>query len=70
MGKAGMQVAQINALKPGMVISSSGQMLYQNPGYAVGTPTSSLNLAGISTTTLMVGGLLLVGVFMMMGRNK
>jgi hypothetical protein len=70
MGKAGMSIASINALKPGMVISPNGTMLYQNPGYAVGTPTSSLNLAGMSTTTLLVGGLLLVGVFMMMGRNK
>lgn len=70
MGKAGMSLASINALKPGMVISPNGTMLYQNPGYAVGTPTSSLNLAGMSTTTLLVGGLLLVGVFMMMGRNK
>jgi hypothetical protein len=69
MGKAGMTVAQINALKPGMAISPNGQMLYQNPGYAVGTPTSSLNLGGISTTTLMVGGLLLLGAVLMFSKK-
>jgi hypothetical protein len=70
MGKAGMSIASINALKPGMVISPNGTMLYQNPGYAVGTPTSSLNLSGISSTTMLVGGLIAVALVMMMGRNK
>jgi hypothetical protein len=70
MGKAGFDLAKLSAIQPGTVLSANGAILRQNPGYAVGTPTSSLNLGGISTTTLLVGGLLLVGVFMMMGRNK
>ena len=71
MGKAGMSLASINALKPGMVISPNGQMLYQNPGYAVGSAGSALNVGGLSTTTLMVGGLLLLGAaFMFSSRGR
>jgi hypothetical protein len=69
MGKAGFDLAKLSAIQPGTVLSANGAILRQNPGYAVGTPTSSLNLGGISTTTLMVGGLLLVGVMFMMGRK-
>ena len=69
MGKAGFDLAKLSAIQPGTVLSANGAILRQNPGYAVGTPTSSLNLGGMSTTTLLVGGLILVGVFMMMGRK-
>jgi hypothetical protein len=71
MVSQGFKLADINAMKPGMSISPSGQMLYQNPGYAVGTPTSALNLgAGFSPSTLMLGGLVLGGfVLMSMGKK-
>ena len=70
MGKAGFDLAKLSAIQPGTVLSANGAILRQNPGYAVGTPTSSLNLGGMSTTTLLVGGLLLVGVMFMMSKGR
>lgn len=68
--KGVMTLAQINAIQPGTVVSANGAILRQNPGYAVGTPiTGSLNLGGISTTTLMVGGLLLIGAMFMFSKK-
>ena len=70
LAKMGFTLAQINAIQPGTVVSANGAILRQNPGYAVGTPTMAGNL-GISTTTLMVGGLLLIGAaFMFSGRGR
>lgn len=53
--KQGFTLAQINAIQPGTVVTAGG-ILRQNPGYAVGSPTSATNL-GISTNTLMLGAL-------------
>ena len=69
MGKAGMTLAQINAIQPGTVVSANGSILRQSTGYAVPGTTLTSTLSGMSTTTLLVGGLILVGVFMMMGRK-
>ena len=72
LAKMGFTLAQINAIQPGTVVSANGAILRQNPGYAVGTPTGSFSLgtSSISTTALMVGGLLLLGaLFMFSGRR-
>lgn len=70
MGKMGFNLLQIKAIQPGTVVSKDGSILRQNPGYAVGSPTMSANL-GISTTTLMVGGVaVLAVVFMFSGRGR
>lgn len=70
--KSGMTLAEINAIQPGTVVSANGAILRQNPGYAVGTASGTLNLGTgtISTSTLMIGGLLIFGVLLMtMGKK-
>lgn len=69
MGKMGLSLLQIKAIQPGTVVSADGAILRQNPGYAVGSPTMSANL-GISTTTLVLGGLGLVAVALMFSGRK
>lgn len=71
MVKAGLTLAEINAIQPGTVVSANGAILRQNPGYAVGTPTGTLNLGtGLSTGALMIGGIVVVGILLMsMGRK-
>lgn len=70
LAKMGFDLARINAIQPGTVVSSSGAILRQSEGYAVGTPTVAANL-GISTTTLVVGGIaLLAVVFLFSGRGR
>jgi hypothetical protein len=70
--KSGMTLAEINAIQPGTVVSANGAILRQNPGYAVGTPTGTLNLGTgtISTSTLlMVGGLAVAAAILFMGKR-
>jgi hypothetical protein len=66
--KSGLTLAEINAIQPGTVVGANGQILRQNPGYAVGTPTGAVNLGGISTPMLMLGGLALAAI-LFMGRK-
>lgn len=72
--RMGLTLAEINAIQPGTVVGPNGQILRQNPGYAVGPYASSgtLNLgAGMPTSTLLIGGLVLAGIlFMSMGRGR
>jgi len=69
LAKMGFDLAAINSIQPGTVVTPTG-ILRQNPGYAVGSPTMSANL-GISTTTLMLGGVaLLTVVFMFSGKGR
>ncbi len=58
--KGGFDLARLNAIQPGTVVSANGAILRQNPGYAVGSPTMSANLGGISTTTLAIGAVALI----------
>jgi hypothetical protein len=70
MAKMGFTLAQINAIQPGTVVSETGAILRQNPGYAVGTPTTALNFAGTgmsSTTLLLIAALGIGAMFMMKG---
>jgi hypothetical protein len=64
-----MTLAQINAIQPGTVVSASGAILRQNPGYSVpASGTASLNL-GSSNTILYLGlaAVVLFGMSMMKG---
>jgi hypothetical protein len=72
--KGGFTLAELNAMQPGTVINPNGQIVRQAPGYAVtsgGAVATALpgTLAGISSTTLMVGGLLVVGALFMFSKK-
>jgi len=69
LASMGFKLAEINAIQPGTVVSANGAILRQTPGYSVGSPTLSANL-GMSTTTLVVGGLALVAVLFMFSGRK
>jgi len=70
LAKMGFDLARINAIQPGTVVSANGAILRQNPGYAVGMPTGALNLgAGISTSTLMIGAVALMAILFMTGKR-
>jgi hypothetical protein len=61
--KAGLTLAEINAIQPGTVVGANGQILRQNPGYAVGSPAGTFNVGtGLSSGTILLGALLLGGV--------
>lgn len=57
LAKMGFDLARINAIQPGTVVAANGAILRQNPGYAVGSPTSSLNLGTGGGNLLLYGGL-------------
>jgi hypothetical protein len=70
LAKGGLTLAEINAIQPGTVVGPNGQILRQNPGYAVGTPTGALNIgAGLSSNTLLYGGIALALGLMFMGKK-
>lgn len=70
LAKMGFDLARINAIQPGTVVSRDGAILRQSPGYAVGSPTIGANI-GMSNTTLIVGAVgLLAVMFMFSGRGR
>ena len=69
MGKAGMTLAQINAIQPGTVVSANGAILRQATGIAVPGTTLSTSLGSMSTSTLMIGAVILIGAALMLGRK-
>lgn len=72
LAKMGFTLAQINAIQPGTVVGPNGQILRQNPGYAVPVPTGTNITAGIGSNSvwLLGGGLLaFVLVVATMGRR-
>jgi hypothetical protein len=63
--RAGLSLAQQQALKPGMVILPNGTILQQNPGYSV--PVGNVlgsSISGSSSNILLYGGLALAGLFL------
>lgn len=71
LAKMGFDLAKINAIQPGTVVSANGAILRQNPGYAVGTSTGITANLGMSTTTLVIGGLgLLAVLFLFSGKGR
>jgi hypothetical protein len=70
MGKAGMTLAQINAIQPGTVVSANGTILRQSTGYAVPGSTLSTSLGSMSSTSmLMLAGVAVVALMFMGGRK-
>lgn len=67
--KSGLTLAEINSIQPGTVVGPNGQILRQNPGYAVGMPTGAMNLGTGLSPMLMIGGLALVAILFMSGRK-
>ena len=67
MGKAGFDLAKLSAIQPGTVLSANGAILRQNPGYAVGSPTSALNLG--SNSTLIIGLAAIAGLMLFVGKK-
>jgi len=61
--KAGLTLAELNAIPAGTVISPNGQIIRQAAGYPVGTSTS-LTTSLTGTNVLMWGAVLLGGVFL------
>ena len=64
MGKAGMALAQINAIQPGTVVSANGAILRQSTGYSVPVGGVTANLG--SSSTVMMLGLAVAAVFVFM----
>ncbi len=60
--KGGFDLAKLNAIQPGTVLSANGQILRQNPGYAVGSPTGALNVGAGGSNLLLYGGLAVLGL--------
>lgn len=67
MGKAGMTLAQINAIQPGTVVGANGQILRQSTGYAV--PGTTLTSALGSNSTLILGLAAVAGLMLFMGKR-
>jgi len=65
MGKAGMTLAQINAIQPGTVVGANGQILRQSTGYAVPGTTLSTALGSNSTLIYGLAGLAVVALLFM-----
>jgi hypothetical protein len=69
MGKAGMTLAEINAIQPGTVVSANGTILRQATGIAVPGTTLSTTLGSMSSSTLMIVGVVVIGALLLMGRK-
>jgi hypothetical protein len=67
MGKAGMTLAEINAIQPGTVVGANGQILRQSTGYAV--PGTTLTSALGSNSTLIIGLVAVAGLMLFMGKR-
>ena len=62
LAKAGMTLAEINAIQPGTVVSANGAILRQSTGYPVGTsPLTSLTG---SNSSLLIYGVLGIGALL------
>ena len=66
MGKAGMTLAQINAIQPGTVVSANGAILRQSTGLAVPVGGVTATLGANSSTVLLIGGAVAAFVVIMM----
>jgi hypothetical protein len=68
MGKAGMTLAQINAIQPGTVVGANGQILRQSTGYAI-PGTAALTSALGSNSTMIIGLAAVAGLLLFMGKR-
>jgi hypothetical protein len=62
MGKAGMTLAEINAIQPGTVVGANGQILRQTAGYAVPVGGVTASLGSGSTTMWAIAALGVLGL--------
>lgn len=69
LAKMGFTLAQMNALKPGVVVRPDGTILQQNPGYAVPIGAQISNALGGGSSLLYIGGGL-VGLFVLVSMFK
>ena len=67
LAKAGLTLAEINAIQPGTVVGANGQILRQSTGYPVGT-SASISTSGSSL--LLYAGLGLVAVLLIGGMKR
>ena len=68
MMKAGMTLAEINAIQPGTVVSANGAILRQSTGLPVpvgGTSTLTTAIGTMSGSTLMIGALIVGAILFM-----
>ena len=71
LAKGGMTLAEINAIQPGTVVGSNGQILRQATGLPVPVGTGLTAALGSNTTTvLLLGGAALFLVFMLMQSKR
>ena len=66
--KSGMTLAEINAIQPGTVVSANGAILRQSTGLPVpvgGTSTFTTALGTMSSSTLMIGALVIGAILFM-----
>ena len=71
LAKAGMTLAQINAIQPGTVVSANGAILRQSTGLPVPVTTSNTNL-GLSasgSSGLIIAAVVGLVAVMMLGRK-
>ncbi len=69
LARMGFDLARINAIQPGTVVSKDGAILRQNPGYAVGSPTIGANI-GTGGGNLLLFGALGLGAVLLMSSMK
>jgi len=67
--KAGLTLAEINAIQPGTVVGANGQILRQAAGYAVPVGTS-VSLTGGSGGTLLAIGALAIGLVLVLSMSR
>ena len=67
MLKAGLTLAEINAIQPGTVVSANGAILRQSTGYSVSGASTSLSttLGTMSSSTLLIGALVIGAILFM-----
>ena len=66
LGKAGMTLAEINAIQPGTLVSPNGQILRQATGYPIIQPSTAAAFGLTGTSMALIGGAaLLLLVFVM-----
>jgi hypothetical protein len=70
LAKAGLTLAQINAIQPGTVVSANGAILRQNPGYSVPFGGSALSITGGSGGSLLMVGALAIGAILIMSMAR
>ena len=70
LGKAGMTLAEINAIQPGTVVSANGAILRQSTGLAVPVGSGVTAAFGSSgSTVLLLGGLAVAAILLFKGKG-